>query len=215
MKVISPIKAARREGLDPYKVLGLPPKADARECKLAYRRKALACHPDHHHGDGQEIRLVNRAWEILSDPDLKEQWDRLVDGPHALGPFQSPRPASAPPRPPRSAPTGSVAELALEEVEAWLLALLEELVALAWCEPVSRGFWRVQPATGPQRALLARLRLRLAKHLEGDPRNQLALLEASTRDDLRRGATSDLITLCQRLGRRPWPRVATTPPGGG
>lgn len=212
MKVISPIKAARREGLDPYQVLGLPPKADARACKLAYRRKALACHPDHHHGDGQEIRLVNRAWEILSDPDLKEQWDCLLDGQRAPWP---PRPASPPPRPPRSAPRGGIAQLELEEVEAWLLALLEELVALAWCEPVSRGGWRVQHATGPQRALLGQLRLRLARHLENDPFNQAALLEASTRDDLRRGATSDLITLCQRLGRRPWPRVATTPPGGG
>lgn len=75
---------------DYYEVLGLTNTATSEEIKKAYRTKALETHPDKG-GDEAEFKEVAEAYEILSDPDKKANYD--AHG-HA-GPQQSFNPDAA------------------------------------------------------------------------------------------------------------------------
>ncbi len=87
--------------LDPYAELGVPRGANAQQVRAAYRRLAKSYHPDLHPeaGMSQRMQRVNEAWEILSSPSRRANYD--------LG---SARPASpgyshwSVPRPPPVAP---------------------------------------------------------------------------------------------------------------
>ena len=57
-----------------YQALGVDPNADFAAIRKAYRLKALECHPDWG-GSHERILVVNEAWEILSDPDLRRRYD--------------------------------------------------------------------------------------------------------------------------------------------
>ena len=46
----------------PWELLGIPDTATLAEVKLAFRRRALATHPDHG-GDPDEFRALYRAYE--------------------------------------------------------------------------------------------------------------------------------------------------------
>jgi len=59
---------------DYYQVLGIDPSADFAAIRKAYRLKALECHPDRG-GSHERMLVVNEAWEILSDPDLRRRYD--------------------------------------------------------------------------------------------------------------------------------------------
>lgn len=59
-----------------YQILGCDRKASQAEIKKAYRRASKAAHPDHG-GDANEMRLVNRAYEVLSDPDNRAFYDQF------------------------------------------------------------------------------------------------------------------------------------------
>jgi DNA-directed RNA polymerase subunit RPC12/RpoP len=61
-------------GHDYYRVLGVDPSADFAAIKKAYRRKAKRWHPDRG-GSHDEMVLVNEAWEILSNPELRHRYD--------------------------------------------------------------------------------------------------------------------------------------------
>ncbi|MEM9264166.1 MAG: J domain-containing protein [Cyanobacteria bacterium P01_F01_bin.13] len=63
---------------DYYEILGIIPSADAQLIKQAYRRLARQFHPDLNPGnqDSEErFKSLNEAYEILSDPDRKLQYD--------------------------------------------------------------------------------------------------------------------------------------------
>lgn len=60
--------------LDYYKVLGVRPTANVETIKRAYCKKAVACHPDHG-GSHRAMLLVNRAWDVLSVPERRRQYD--------------------------------------------------------------------------------------------------------------------------------------------
>lgn len=60
---------------DLYRLLGVPRDADQDEIKRAYRRKARELHPDAG-GDEEAFKEVTRAYEVLSDPDLRARYDR-------------------------------------------------------------------------------------------------------------------------------------------
>lgn len=59
---------------DPYEVLGVPRDADAAAVKSAYRRKAQDAHPDKG-GEAEDFQRLNRANEILSDPEKRAKYD--------------------------------------------------------------------------------------------------------------------------------------------
>lgn len=64
---------------DYYEILGVNRNADKEELKRAYRRLARKYHPDVNKEAGAEDRFkeINRAYEILSDPELKTRYDRF------------------------------------------------------------------------------------------------------------------------------------------
>ncbi|MFV0606338.1 MAG: DnaJ domain-containing protein [Niabella sp.] len=60
---------------DYYKILQVPPSANGKEIKAAYRKLAIQHHPDRNPGDTfalQQFNLVKEAYETLSKPVLKE-----------------------------------------------------------------------------------------------------------------------------------------------
>ncbi|MEM9482563.1 MAG: J domain-containing protein [Cyanobacteria bacterium P01_F01_bin.116] len=63
---------------DYYEILGVIQDADAQLIKQAYRRLARQFHPDLNPGDQaaeERLKLLNEAYEILSDPSRKAQYD--------------------------------------------------------------------------------------------------------------------------------------------
>jgi molecular chaperone DnaJ len=65
---------------DYYEVLGLSKDASSEEIKRAYRAKAKQLHPDKHPGSRataeSDFKQVAEAYEVLSDPDKRAQYDR-------------------------------------------------------------------------------------------------------------------------------------------
>lgn len=72
---------------DHYAVLGVPPDAPQDEIKRAYRRLALATHPDRHPGDPDaesRFRAISTAYAVLSDPAQRARYDTQRLLPEAL-----------------------------------------------------------------------------------------------------------------------------------
>lgn len=61
--------------MDYYKTLGIDKTASADEIKRAYRKLAMANHPDRNGGDDTKFKQINEAYETLKDPAKKQQYD--------------------------------------------------------------------------------------------------------------------------------------------
>ncbi|MBV9206077.1 MAG: J domain-containing protein [Actinobacteria bacterium] len=64
---------------DLYRVLGLSPDASGPDIARAYRQQARAVHPDTRPGDPDALvrfRALTDAYEVLSDPDRRDAYDR-------------------------------------------------------------------------------------------------------------------------------------------
>ena len=64
-----------------YEILGVSRDASQDEIKKAYRRLAREHHPDVNNGEGSEdtFKDVARAYEVLSNPEKRQMYDRGVD----------------------------------------------------------------------------------------------------------------------------------------
>lgn len=65
--------------MNPYEILGVSKDASASEIKKAYRKLSKQYHPDLNQEAGAEEKFkeINEAYEILSDPQKKAQYDQF------------------------------------------------------------------------------------------------------------------------------------------
>ncbi len=69
-----------------YDILGAAPHADAFTLRRAYHLRSQLLHPDRHHGASSEVleaagramAELNRAWEVLRDPQSRALYDSGV-----------------------------------------------------------------------------------------------------------------------------------------
>jgi len=64
------------ENKDYYKILGVDRNASEEEIKKAYRRLAHKYHPDKPGGDEKKFKEINEAYQILSDKQKREFYDK-------------------------------------------------------------------------------------------------------------------------------------------
>ncbi len=63
-----------------YESLAVERTASESEIKAAFRKQAMACHPDRNPGDKEAERRfkeINEAYEVLKDPDKRAAYDRF------------------------------------------------------------------------------------------------------------------------------------------
>lgn len=78
---------------DYYQVLGVAKGASEAEIKSAYRKLALKHHPDRNKGDKvseEKFKEVTKAYEVLSDPQKKQQYDQFGHSAFEQGAGQGP-----------------------------------------------------------------------------------------------------------------------------
>jgi molecular chaperone DnaJ len=71
---------------DYYQILGVPREADDKAIKKAYRDLAKKHHPDHNQGDEnaeEKFKDISEAYEVLSDPQKRQEYDSPDDHPFA------------------------------------------------------------------------------------------------------------------------------------
>ena len=59
-----------------YDILGVPKTASIEEIKRSFRKLALSYHPDKNPNTKELFVQILMAYEVLSDPTLKEQYDK-------------------------------------------------------------------------------------------------------------------------------------------
>ena len=60
---------------DYYKILGIDEKATQTEIKSAYRKLSLKYHPDKNNGDDTQFKKINEAYQQLSDPNKRKEYE--------------------------------------------------------------------------------------------------------------------------------------------
>ena len=79
-----------------YDTLGVPATAGDAEIKAAYKRRALACHPDKG-GSEEEFKAVASAYAALSNPSSRRDYDESLSAPPRSWSAPAPRGSAAAP----------------------------------------------------------------------------------------------------------------------
>ena len=76
---------------DFYQILGLQKGADTKEIKSGYRKMAKKYHPDANPGvdTTEKFQEINRAYEVLNNPDMKQKYDMFGELSYLLGGLRS------------------------------------------------------------------------------------------------------------------------------
>lgn len=79
-------EASGLKAYDPYEILQIQPGATVRQIRSAYRELSLRYHPDKPSGDEKMFMSVAKAYEALTDPVAKENYEKFgnPDGRQAL-----------------------------------------------------------------------------------------------------------------------------------
>ena len=90
--VVASPKQSSSQGGSLYDRLGVDRSCTAAQLQKAYRKEALKCHPDKQGGNEAAFKELSHAYEILSDPEKRELYDRygeagLDNSPGAAGGF--------------------------------------------------------------------------------------------------------------------------------
>ena len=72
--------------MDPYGALGIQRGASDDEVKKAYRKLALKHHPDKPTGNAEEFKKIQGAYDILSDPQKRQNFDQFGSAEGPQGP---------------------------------------------------------------------------------------------------------------------------------
>ncbi len=72
---------------DFYTILGVPRNASQDEIKKAYRKLAHQHHPDKQGGNEAKFKEINEAYQVLSDPKKRSQYDQFGSAFGSQGPF--------------------------------------------------------------------------------------------------------------------------------
>ncbi len=73
---------------DYYKILGIEKGASEDDVKKAYRKLAHQYHPDKPSGNADKFKQINEAYQVLSNKEKRQQYDRfgrIFDGPMGEG----------------------------------------------------------------------------------------------------------------------------------
>ena len=73
---------------NPYNILGVSPTATTEEIKKAYRSLAMRHHPDRNAHPGSESRFnaIKTAYELLSDPKKRNEYNQTINNRIILDP---------------------------------------------------------------------------------------------------------------------------------
>lgn len=62
-----------------YQILEIDKNANLTEIKKAYYKSALKWHPREEGGDKKQFQEINDAYEILSNPEIREKYDEQLN----------------------------------------------------------------------------------------------------------------------------------------
>lgn len=62
--------------IDPYEVLGVGKDASSTQIKAKYRSLSKTYHPDKNEGDDTKFKQIKDAYDILSDPERRQRYDK-------------------------------------------------------------------------------------------------------------------------------------------
>lgn len=94
-----------------YQILGVDQNCTSEELKKAYRVRMMQYHPDKNpHGDTTFLKLIQTAYEALSQPERRQAYDTQLNGKRRARPTsdQVPRPDAASTAPRQRATWGRV-----------------------------------------------------------------------------------------------------------